>query len=203
MQQVSISFCPACTCVAEGLVSSGYFPCSPLRPTTGFSINLLEVYVSQNPELTYAVALFCHGLIADLKYHGYHFSAQEPFQNQLPEAIIWFDALKYDAETLTKRLALVSNEGLQSVPFTITSFPVPPLPTVIPPKPSGTGTTLLLVHLRLCELCPACFGRSTWGGNVETCPDIHVAIDGNFTLVIMILFMRIRPSSQMPIVYFG
>ena len=106
MTRVHVPHCLGCTSVAEVLISSVYFPCSPVRPITAFAISILESYVETNPELIYVATPFRHGLVAGLKRHGYRFSSQEPFQNQLPEAIIWFNSLKYDCEILTKKLVL-------------------------------------------------------------------------------------------------
>ncbi|KIJ55039.1 hypothetical protein M422DRAFT_241124 [Sphaerobolus stellatus SS14] len=160
-----IAQCPECTLVAEDLIRAGFFPVSPIQPTTAFSFDVLDSYVTCNPELTYAVAPFCRALVHDLQWHGYSFSSKEPFKNQLPEALIWYDALKLEAENQTQQLLRLGDSIAQG-PSTASSESQP--------------SSSMLAHWRLRHLCPACFGQSTWGGDAETNPDVQVAIDGNF-----------------------
>ena len=72
-----------------------------------------------------------------LKRHEYHFASQEPFQNQLPEAMVWFNALKYDSETLIKKLSLAATSPFMADNIT------PTIPTPCPFGPDPPPKILL------------------------------------------------------------
>ena len=182
MQTYAIPYCGsdsnACMTIHEHLIWSGYFAASPSLPNTAFSIDVLESYLIPNRHTTYSVAPFCLGLVAALIRHGYQFKAKIPFRNQLPEAIIWFNALKHKVQ-ISEGEIIMAAEGQMNHDHT---------PIRAGPSSSTSDhqpTTMLagdgLAHSRLHQLCPACFGGRSWGGLPEINPDVHVAIDVNFT----------------------
>ncbi|KIJ31905.1 hypothetical protein M422DRAFT_266403 [Sphaerobolus stellatus SS14] len=175
MFTTSVPYClkSNCTLIAKSLVHSGFFPCSPVQPTTAFSFEILQSYVTLNPELIYSVALFQHSLVKGLREHGFRFSSKEPFKYLLPDALIWFDAMKYEVELRIRRIIHSADTFAQGL--LAPSMSTPQQSTKPPESPSQYAD----IHLR--QLCPACFGQQQWGGNPEVLPDVHVAIDGNFT----------------------
>ncbi|KIJ48717.1 hypothetical protein M422DRAFT_247573 [Sphaerobolus stellatus SS14] len=147
------------------------------------------------------MAPFRHGIVEGLHCRGFHFATKEPFKNQLPEALVWFNALIFEAESRTRQQLRAADPAVhrfltiaraaREASASARQLSLPPCQTVasacqeaVTAPQAATAAWLPippLADLRLWELCPACFGRRDWGGDPEVNPDVHVAVDGNFT----------------------
>jgi hypothetical protein len=168
---------PDCPILAEHLVRLGYFPSSPEMLSIAFSFEILESHVGPNAQAAYPVNAFREGLVDGLRRHGVRFQTNQPFKNQLPEALTWFDALKLKVEYQMEDIlsAAAASNPRPPPPYSGNATlnghtqrpPSSSIPTSSPKEPtSRTEQTSENAQLqsgiastRLRNRCPACFGQ--------------------------------------------
>ncbi|KAJ6448672.1 hypothetical protein C8R47DRAFT_392513 [Mycena vitilis] len=156
---ITVRLCcaPGCEGIHSILLKNGFFPCSPSRPQTAISIQLLDSWRTIQESCTASVT----GLAAALASHytdeddvgNPESSVEDPFRHQITEAIQWYSNL---CARIEKRLNRVILENSMA--------------------PSGPNRGR--AHDDLVQRCPACFNLNEWG---RSGGDVHVGIDGNRT----------------------
>jgi hypothetical protein len=74
MNQVDIGYCGHCTPLAVALVNAGLFPSSPIRPSFGFDLNLLDHISILFQYTTPNVEAWCSHFADMLECRGYCFN---------------------------------------------------------------------------------------------------------------------------------
>jgi hypothetical protein len=150
----NVEHCPCITCPSSLpaiLVRSGYFPCTPKRCKTAFSFEILESYLTMSVQSSFSPAVFRLALISGLQQRQFALNSTDPWKNQLPDALLWFDALK---RYIDVEFAKVLDDTEQQL-FQATNGPCSL------PRDGKVAAYILR------KWCSWCFGRRTWGGNPE------------------------------------
>ncbi|KAF7367143.1 hypothetical protein MSAN_00974000 [Mycena sanguinolenta] len=207
LELVDVSTC-ACMPIGVLLVQHGVFPTSPVKPRTGVSIELLEIYRALFERSCDAVTALAAALCTIYKQRGFHVlstknpggRATDPFHAGLGNAVLW-------ASNLRDRIQAKPRQRSRTLPDTLGSrtrthartlgspdAPRPYFPeTILNPTPPRL--TPGRVHRILRERCPACFGLEEWGTPLQEGADVQFGADGCFS------YRHLRSASDGPISY--
>ncbi|KAJ6494212.1 hypothetical protein C8R45DRAFT_824346 [Mycena sanguinolenta] len=181
-----------------------YISPSPVRPRTGVSIELLEIYRALFERSCDAVTALAAALCTIYKRRGFHVvstknpggRATDPFRAGLGNAVLW-------ASNLRDRLQRKVDAALAAADAAL--FPSPAAPMSTPTSASasasasapGTPPTLTpgRAHRILRERCPACFGLEEWGRPLQEGADVQFGADGCFS------YRHLRSAGDGPISY--
>ncbi|KAG2087542.1 uncharacterized protein F5147DRAFT_790688 [Suillus discolor] len=160
------------------LVLHGLFPTSPSQPRMAVSTELLTFYRMLFERSCDAVNALASALHTHYIHRGFRMTnakgefIQEPFRRSLSQAILWFDVLQVELESQLE-CAVQASRDLVDASRDPPEHPASYAPTV-DVVPHERCATIPL------QRCPACFGRVSFGRQLEEGGDIHVATDGNF-----------------------
>jgi Kyakuja-Dileera-Zisupton transposase/CxC1 like cysteine cluster associated with KDZ transposases len=191
MYPLETSVTSVCSCSpATTLLSMGFFPSTPSRPTFAVSLNLLdfarELYLRTPPNIT----AWCDTLQAFLSARGFAFQSNDIVRRKLASSLKWYSYLLARKEHTVEQLITFAldndnadgsddegdiDEAPIGVEYTTEEITHDNKPAVSrPPHPLASPSA----YLR--RRCVACFG-----GNVAHHPDlladVIVSVDGNFT----------------------
>jgi hypothetical protein len=105
VHHIDIAFCATegCHLLLDVLLWSGFFSSTLERGEYAFSLEILESFVTWTAQSHSTVALLHDSIVNGLKQQGHTFNSNEPWKHQLPEAITWYNALKFEVNTHVDR----------------------------------------------------------------------------------------------------
>ncbi|KIM38191.1 hypothetical protein M413DRAFT_30325 [Hebeloma cylindrosporum] len=172
-KSINVLTCSCCPqALAQVLVRNGLFPTAPSQIRMAISIELLDFYAALFERSCDAVNAMAAALNTFYTKRGFHFlnnkneKIREPFRRGLGYAAQWLDGLRVLIERRVEDALTASDQILQQ-------------------DAASTLQKNDLENLSECmrilrQLCPACFGGSTFGRPLEDGGDFQICTDGNF-----------------------
>ncbi|KAJ7170426.1 hypothetical protein C8R43DRAFT_875971 [Mycena crocata] len=171
---LTVATCPDCEEVHSVLLKNGLFPCSPTKPQTAISVQMLSGWQKMQETNTVSITGLAAGLMAHYTdeastspdVHTPQATTKDPFRQQITNAMQWFGNLCAHidgrAESFLRRFFLET--GALEIPVTLDSADEELITDNADPV--------------AIDACPCCFNLKRWGRKDG---DIHVGIDGNQT----------------------
>ncbi|KAF7972323.1 hypothetical protein HWV62_18424 [Athelia sp. TMB] len=174
-RKVTVPHC-ACQPLHLVLVLHGLFPSAPQQPKVAVSLELLGLYRAMFERSCDAVNALANALHTFYTRRGFHVlddkgrRVLDPFRRSLSSAIQWHDTLQIEVQRrIDEALIKCDNILKQSRKANRAEL-----------SQDGVALARGEANRQLQKLCPACFGGSRWGRNLDEGGDVHMALDGNF-----------------------